>query len=226
MNKTQMQTLVSAAINRGTSFDSFVPGALRQAVNLIEQNNNFRYMHYIRSFQKDPAGTATQQSPKIELGADLTKRIEFVRTVLPGTDGSIQYGELRQTELDNLIALPAGQMPTAWYDTFDQGVVAGDRQLLIVLNVQSFPTAFTVDVDGYWYTDYDQYDATKSHWLLTRGEMVVLAQAMINLAPIIRQAESIPVWEALFAKNMKTLLIADDEMAGGGQVESINPPED
>lgn len=228
MNRFGMEAQVSAAINRGTSDNTLIPGAIRRAVAMLEENNNFHYMHGIRPFPKDPAGAGALAVPTLELGVLGAKAVKMLRYGLPGEQGSIAYHEILQVDYDNVVAMPANQLPEFWYPNFAQGPSGGEPQHLIVLGTAALPQAVTFEIEGFWYTDYDALPVAPdapANWLLSKGETVVQAMALVELAPLIRQPEAAPAWQALAAVGLKTLLIADEELFGGARLESIHVGE-
>ena len=151
------------------------------------------------------------------------KRLEFVRSYDPS---------IIPRNYDYLTGVPAGDVgslveianPEAYYTTYGVGVSGGSPQLLLNLVTLSFATAFNIETFCYTYTDYDNLDSSTEHWLLTVGESVVLAQTMLNLAPIIRQPEIIPIWTPILTVGLPNLLLAADEMDVDQHVQQIGYP--
>jgi hypothetical protein len=212
VTKSSLERQISSIINRGTQFDHYIPAAVRRAVRFFETGNNFPYMRKILSFPKIPTGTTEEQSTSVVLGQDI-KRLHCVRRYDPA-GASREYTYLTGVDADDVEELKPSTDPEFYTTTFQDVTtdLYSGPALNIHLGCLSFLSTFQLEAVVYRYTNYRTIRFADDHWLLSIGESVLLGQAMINLAPIIRQPDAIALWAPVVSAGLKNLLLAADEI--------------
>jgi hypothetical protein len=211
--KADFRSIVNGAINRGTFPAATIDAAVKRAIGFLENNNNLFYMKQHLQFSKDPTQPSPLSDPWITL--HLLKRLLPGGVQLPELDpvGSqttnITYiRNIRQIEPGELTNYAPVGRPAAMIQSMDPNGL----DVRFTFDVLAFDTAITIDVWGYFKTDFDSIMDTQGHWLFDNGADWLLARTMYLLAPIIRQPESLPMWKDQAMEGWTALNFANAEL--------------
>lgn len=185
---------ISAQVNKGTTLDSLIPDAIRQAGREVESNYSLKYMETLTS-STISAGVSFLTAP------EFMKSIIFIRYT--NSDG--EYCYLPQVDPMQLSSLDSGNPTGFWLE--------GRTKI-------QFDAAPTEDLDvEIFYNKNSDWTAGTIFWLLDNAELLMISTTMILLAPAARE----PDWKVLYEDNRKrgerTLFLADHELRQGARDE-------
>lgn len=202
MNLEEFHANVSTSLNRGTSLDSRIPARVKQAVQWIERNYNFKYMEQFRLLQ------IAKDDRTIKLNSYI-KSWKFIRLI--GTDSTYSY--LNKIEPQDAIAL-ATDIGAYW--------IVGNS--VLVLN--AVPTE-VLSGEAMWigYTDWPVEPASR-HFLLDVASDVVLAQTLMFMATFdTKDPRMLAEYKGIRDEGLNTLTrSADEEQYGGAGVSMAFTP--
>lgn len=187
---------VSGIINRGTKFDTDIVVQTRNAARWLEQNFSFRYMRKLR-FLVFFLGDL-----EVNLPAEV-KSIEFLRIPLAGTtliDPSQHY--LTEGDPEDFLTQATG-LPNHYFEQ-------GDEDLDKLILDKKPDKDYEAELYANFYTEWPT-DTTKAPWLVKNGEVVLQAQTMIFMAPIIRNLGLIQLYTAQRQENISVILLSEEE---------------
>lgn len=215
MLKAEFEALVSSAINRGTAYNSFIPGAARRAMNWFERNWDFFYMKSA-AFQAVNSFSLNSQN----LGTRIKKIYDlyFINDqVDPETGAPLRNRPIKVASPDIItyMQLGAPRWPEFYYIL--NSSLSGFNEYTAIFGTSTWPGSATIFWDKYDISDYDGLSASTHHWLLTFGEDAMLAKTMLNLIPFIRQPEKQTFWQEQFTMALPTLIqLAERQDDGEG----------
>lgn len=197
-----LHSRMSRAIGRGTAYDADIPDYVKEAALFIERNYTFQYMNRYSTFTLD----ADAAQPRLITLPTRIKRDNLIRLVL--ADGS--YQKLVKIDPQQQTSLPT-EPPTGYY-------LDGDTRIWLAqipdqdYACEIFWTAFTT-----WPTDY-----SNEPWLAAYAPDVLMAQAMTDMAPHLKDPELTAMWGGKLTMHMKSLLDADLELQEGNKSAVMN----
>lgn len=203
MNLGEFHSSVSAEINRGAAHDAAIPDAVRRAARWLERNYTFRYME-IKTLISYSAGIDYVDAFLI----DKTKKI--MDLAINDTDGTVDH--LDQVEPIDLHEKETAK-PTSWYLLQTSTYIWTNTVI---------DQAYTGYVHRAQYTTWPTSLATSGIWLIDNAEDVLLAQAMILLAPRMRAPELAALYGKMRDEGLRTLVMADEEQRSSGAVLQMN----
>lgn len=200
-----LHTLISETLNRGSRYDAYIPSRVRQAALWLERNYSFKYMERYVSF----TATATGAEPRILPMPSAVKKIDFIRFGPYDNDWHyltlVDPRDVIDTEPDE-----NGRPSGYWLDGMDHIWMdaAPEEDMVGEMSYVQYTT---------WPTDY-----TQTNWLVTYGEDVLLARAMVHLAPVVRMSPLlVQEYNALLTDGLRTLVGADEEMRQANRDERM-----
>lgn len=203
MKLSELHTLVSSAVARGTTLDATIPNFVRMAARWIERNRTYKYMERFGDFAFD---TTADYPRRITFPTDRVKRFNFLRGV--NSDGSFQ--NQKQIDPQELNSIEEGMPKSFWMD----GV-----NYLVFDKTPDEDYAEEIAWEEYtaWPTDDDS-----ENWLLRNAEDLLLARTMMNLSPFLRDKKVADYWTELFQSSLITVNLADDELRAGSRNDVMN----
>ncbi len=205
----QFKSMVSASINRGTTLDQFIPYGIQHAIETIEQNNTLKYMERFASFQADPN---LAEPRALALPNEFVKAIDFVRFVEPDANAAgADFHYVKQIDPRDSKYWDEGVPDNYWIDG---------------MSYLWFDRAPAEELEGeisyILKTDYTSLVDADNHWLVSNANGLLLAQTMIQMAPWMRNKETLQFYKELRGEAMKTLLLADAEFRQANRSEVMN----
>lgn len=196
----QMESLLREEANKDDTLDALLPTKLRAAVRWIEHNYSWKYMDAVQTLTPS---LWVEYPYEIELiSLDETKRFDTVRFLTEGADGSVEFTDLVSAELMQLQFQFAG--------TPCHYALIGKTKLRLDRVPQE---AFTLEFLGPVYTVLDA-DSDEC-WLFDNAPMLVIARAMIDLAPTLRSPEIRDLYRPMFDEHLRVAQVADEEYRYG-----------
>lgn len=205
MTITEFLDVVRAATLRGNALDSQIGYAFRQAVGFIERNYNFPYM---RSIITQSVTTG------VLLTGDEAKYLKAIQRVR-WQDSSGNWQSIVQIDPDQLVS-DEGDNPSG-YEYFETTDSTGAKTVTLTFDV-AFEDATTVELLCYSYTEVDLGNpGNQGIWLINHAEDALLHRTMINLAPVLRDATVLQMYQQLWMESSKTLIGAADSLEQGAR---------
>lgn len=203
MTLGELHTLVSSSIARGTTLDAQIPAFVRMAARWLERNYTFKYMERFRQFTFDTTATEPR---RITMASGRVKKIEMARGVY--TDGSFQ--KQKQIDPEELNSIQEGMPKSFWLDgvnciVFDKTPDENYTEEMKIIEYTSWPTATSAET-----------------WLTVNAEDLLLARAMMHMAPFLRDPKVIQYWKELYSTSLQTVLNADQELRDGARSDVMN----
>lgn len=192
----EFHTTVSGIVNRGTKFDSDIVTQTKIAARWLEQNYSFPYMRKLMFFQFYEAQRDARLPARF-------KSIEFIR--IPRA--AVSAADLDEDHYliggsaEDFVSIPSAGLPTHYY--------AQEETDEIVLN-RAPDQDYDAEVLLYRYTDWPT-DTTDAPWLVTDGESVLAARALLQLGPIVRNVDLVKMYGDQLTLNLSALLGAEEE---------------
>lgn len=199
---SEFYTLVRDTIKRGATLDSNMVAASRQALNDLEKARTFKYMERFVEFNMQ----STSILPRSLVTPDKPfKAIRGMWTV--ATDGTL--GHLTQMDPVDLHKIEKGKPDHYWLDAFDY-----------------FWWDKTPDQDykcNMSYIRYSSWPTTLSEepFILTYAEKYMMAQTIINMAPVMRDDAMLQRMTVLRDSAVAGLFDADDEVRASTRQDEV-----
>lgn len=182
-----------ASIKRGATFDSSFEGAARRAVDFIEKDYTFYYMMKYRFLSTD----YTADYPTRLTLPDRVKSVVFLRQRYD--DNTLNYLKMyrEDSDFENDLTNPQGY-------TLSEGNV-------IVLD--SLPQNSNINLEIYYskYTEWPSNTAFEPD-ILKNNEAYLLAQAMIELFPIVKDPAIASIWGPISQAKRQAAIDSDIEL--------------
>jgi hypothetical protein len=198
------QTLVREAVRRGNSLDIEIASASKRAIEFIEKNYNLPYMRRVL--------TQTVTNEAVIDGADgnLLKSVQYVRWQNP-------CGWQRIVQIDPDQLLSAEGLWPAGYEHLISSDGVGNTTHTLRFDA-SFAEPTEVEILIYRYSSIDLTNPSDADlWLVNKAEGALLARAMINIAPIMREPQVFQMYQQLWQEEQKTLQHAVHELEQGNR---------
>lgn len=197
MTLAEFQALVRDTAKRGTTLDTFLPSAIRQAVAWIERNYSYPYMKRYSTFVLDP----TSPEPRaISLPNDRLKKLVTLRL----TDSTGKWYNLTQVEPQAIPEIGAGRPCAFWLDGLDfiwfDSIVEEETQGEIVYVERTLWSALGDD---------------DTHWLLNHAEDLLLYQSMLQISPYMRDPTLMTLYKPLRDEALRTTILDAEEFEQG-----------
>lgn len=187
-------TEVSNEVNRGTSYDSFIPLRAETAARRIERNYTLKHMERFVTFTQ----AATLECPRaIPFPNTRIKSIKFLRYL----NGDSEFQHLKQVDPAQILSHAEGEPTAFWLDGKDYIWLDCD---------------FDEDIDfEFSFIEYSAWDRTNDNyenWLIDHAFDLLLAQTMMLMAPICREDAWLGTYGDMKREAERTLFIADQEL--------------
>lgn len=200
MTLATFHTLVSNTINRGTTQDTALVDYVRLAAKWLEQNYTFAYME-----DYSTGSTLTTSTRTLSVPARI-KSVQMFRLV----NDDNEYDNLEYADLSQNDSTESGQPRS--YDFDGKSTFVFDKT-----PDEDYP----YELKSVQFTDWPT-NTSLTPTLLTEGEVALLSQTMILMAPLIRLE---PKYYQMYQRNrdeaIRVMFLADDEFRRANRKEFI-----
>lgn len=194
-----------AVVRRGNTLDSSFPHALRAELGFIEQNTNLTYMKYEQTLVVPDGATS------VLLTSPSNKRLKTIISVR-WMDENGEWNYLKQVDPTDL-ASDEGTIPVAFVLT-PEFTASGVNRWRMTFDCP-FVEGQTLTIHSYQYTVWDGSETTADLWPLENARTLVLARAMVYLAPIMRDNQILQMYNQFWLENITALVQGDMEREQG-----------
>lgn len=197
---TDFYAMVRTAHGRGTSLDALLPRFVEQACLWMERNNSMKYMER----EGDVLLAADSTFPDtMVLPNCRVKAVRWVRTLVGSDAACTSWNYFRK--------LDPREQRSDRMETFPRGYWQSGHSTIRISGPVEEDTTFSVG--WYQYTDWptEDNDGECAHWLIVNAHDLMLAQTMIQLAPVLRDKGLLDTWGPVRDQALKTLVQADEE---------------
>lgn len=196
--------LVSAAINRGTTYDSIIPTYVARAVRFLEQNYSFEYMKVTDSdFYGLTAGERVYEQP------ENLKKIHLWRVI----KANGKYLDLEKVDPADLGATTD---PTANESPVPSTFYLEGR-LYMILNVEPDQDYNNAELWHEVFTDWSDVDAGDAPWLVVNAENLLLNQTVILMGTRLRDPKLIALHTKEKEENLRVMSLSEEELDEGAE---------
>jgi hypothetical protein len=202
MDKQTFEALVTQHSGKPSLDATLRTSAVRQAVQFIERNWTLQYMKRFVTFSFDTAST----EPRALTPPSRPKSIKFVRIIK--ADGTFHY--IKRVNPRDVIGVEVKIPDGFWLDAFD-----------FIWFDNTPDQDYSAEMLYIQKTDWDGVQDNGTHWLIDNAEDTLLARAILQLAPSIREPKLIAWYDKLWQEGIRTLLLEDDETNYDGTDESM-----
>lgn len=205
MTKATFEADISAIINRGTRYDSYIEGYTARAIAFLERNYSFKYMERFCEFTV----SAGSNEPEVLPYPSRLKEMSFMRFIKD--DGEYHY--IKQGDPQQFAFSPTNvdlaDLPTHYHIDADQRIWLNKR----VTEDQSGELMY------YQFTDWSDVESGDTHWLLDHAEDVLFAHTIIQMGPLLRMPDLMSIYREMLPELMKSLAIAQEANKQADRVE-------
>lgn len=197
---------ISTAIGRGATYDASIPLWAAEAVRNLEQNYTFNYM-----FQSVDVALADGDDTVL---LQSLRRDETMRRY--SSDGS--WTKVHKREPADLIDLSEStDQPPGYYFL---SATANPDEYQVNFDVPAGED-YTIRTFGWFYTTYPGV-YTGNIWLSSIAPTLIVAQVMLNKAGILRDDSLIGLWQPIYDRMLRQVLLADDDLKQSNQNNVMN----
>lgn len=195
MTFSEFIDLVSSEMNKGTTYDTFIPARVRMAGQRIEQNYSLKYMETLDDL------TLEVDESEIDVPTRM-KSLLWLRRTTDQVPPTFVY--LHQVDAEQFLFLQ---------DDFPSGFWQEGNASF---HFDAEPTDDAVPLEIYYnrYTDWASASAesTDTFWLLDNATSLMLAMTMKLLGPVAREKDWLGLYEEMQEEGERVLLNADQEL--------------
>lgn len=203
MNLGQFKSLVSTALNRGTTLDARIPDMVALAIQWFERNYTYKYMERFKLLQVK-AGDRTILMPTNVV----IKGMKFLRIV--NSDGNYSYVDKIEPEDSSGISMngTSDQIPGKYW-------MVGNNTLVFAAVP---PSDLSGEAMWYEFTDLAKENNDTQHYLITAAADALLAQTLLNVSAFVtRDARMLQGYKAMRDEALNTLTRSEDENKFGSE---------
>lgn len=212
MDLGDFHAMVSTALRRGTSLDSFIPQQAELSAQWMERNYTMKYMENFRLLQIK----ANQRTVKMPQNI-YVKSAKFIRLIM--SDGKYNYlNKVEPEDLTGLVSASnttfAPNPPTPGYPTPQSYYIVGLNTLVLdAIPYQDFTGEGILNEYTDWPTDLES-----THPLLRIAADMLLAQTQLFMAiNIMKDLRMVAAYKEMRDEAVNTMTRAEDETKYGGE---------
>lgn len=195
----ELHETIRETIKRGSAYDAFIPRYVKQAVQFIERNYDFKYMERLTLIQT-VAGDRVVEIPYY------IKGVEFIRLVTSTPNSNYNY--MTAVEARSQIRPETGAPSEFWR--------LGHNKLVFnpIPDASSYAGEALLKV--YTGTDWPTKDDSR-HYLLDVAPDLLIAETMLKMAvTVLRDARMVEGYKMMRDEALNTLTRAEDELRFSG----------
>lgn len=201
-NLTDMYNEIKDELNKGETITfTQIASKIRDALLIIESSNNWAYMDRFVQFTVD----LDAENPRALPMPSRAKKIEFVRFVK--SDGC--YAPLIEASPKDFSRLETGMADAYWKDGMEY----------IWLN-KTPEEAYVGEMSYLQFTEFS-YNGTWEPWPMKFMYSLIKYQALVMLAPFVREPELMKMHAVLYEQAFKAAVDMNEELEYGNQPMSM-----
>ena len=185
-----MVTNISLELNMGTTYDAYLPRALRNAIRGFERKLDFPYMRNQVGVGLSEGDTTADLNDLVEVDMNQFKTIKWWR--LEDDNGNFTY--MNKVDPRDFASVDSSAIPpTSYWIDLQEELVYFDRE---VNDDYSTTRSIAMVVES---TDPDTLVAgLASHWLFDNAEEALIAATVMNMSPRMREPEFLMLYKTQF----------------------------